>query len=491
MAVLPPTERSSAAGRAAGTDSSVGSGPVVARRLLSGLLVALVVVYAPMAVEFSARFYSDDAPRLWDHTLESVTGSEFEGGPTSASTLQTEAYRQERLWITIHTTMAGVALFLGVWQFSGRLRRTRPGLHRRLGKAYVTTTVISMAGSAAFLLTAAKENVDIYSGPPFLAGLWGLWALTLLALFGGVRAVRAGDFRRHSEFMALSYACLLTAPVLRVGWSVIGSTSSMDQWEANLAYATSLVPQTVLLAALWRSFRTGATPARFGTRALPDRAVAVVRGLVVLGVVATVNYTTLRLGDPRFAPPPVVRDWDLTSAAVLSFTAYSAGALGATLLGMAMLFAVRQADAGALHAPAVRQYLVAVALGAAGLVGFVFAAGDTMTGGIAAVYYWTAVALFWLFTTGLFVRSMRRGDPDRSGEWAVHSLAMTAQTTLFHGAYLGLGVTGFADPVNRLITAGTLAFAGAVAFGYLVVVLFGAPPHRRRTRVHPAPESVG
>lgn len=490
MTVLPPG-CSSSVERPSAADPAPRSWAVVARRALSGLLLALVVVYAPMAVEFSARFYSDDAPRLWDHALSAVAGSEFEGGPVSASTLQTEAYRQERVWITMHTTTAGLALLLGIWQFSGRLRSARPGLHRRLGKAYVVSVVISMGGSAAFLLSAAKQNVDIYSGPPFLAGLWGLWALTLLALLGGVRAIRAGDVRRHSEFMALSYACLLTAPMLRVGWSVIGASSSIDQWDANLAYATSLVPQTVLLAAIWRSFRSGAAPVFFGTTMLPGRTVPVIRGLSVIGVVAAINYTTLRLGDPRFAPPSALPEWDHAGAAVLFFMGYSVGAVGALLLGLAMISAVQRMGAAALHSPPVRHYLVAVALAVAGLFGFVFATGDATPGGIAAVYYWTSVALFWLFTTCVLLRSMRRGDHNRSVEWAVHSVAMTLQTAWFHVVYLALGTAGFADPVNRLITAGTLAFAVSIALGYGLVTQFGGPPSGRRTASPRAAESVG
>lgn len=85
------------------------------RRALAGSLLVIVVVYAPMAIEYTARFYSADAPRLWDHTLQGLAGGEFEGGPASVTAVQNEAYRQERIWMSIHTTMGGTALFLGIW----------------------------------------------------------------------------------------------------------------------------------------------------------------------------------------------------------------------------------------------------------------------------------------------------------------------------------------------------------------------------------------
>lgn len=350
-----------------------------------------------------------------------------------------------------------------------------------MGGAYVMATLISMIGSAAFLLSSAKENVDIYSGPAFAAGLWGLWALTLMALACAVRAIQVGDVRRHSEFMALSYACLLTAPVLRFGWSIVGPTSSLNQWDANLALATSLVPQTVLLAALWRSFRRDSRAVQIpaGDEVVPTRLLVAVRPVVAVSVVAVLNYATLRAGDPRLAPPQVLSHWDLTNAAASCFMVYAAGAASAMLIAMTMISAVHRAGPNALRVPAVRSYLVAVGLGCTGLVAFVFEARGTMTGGIVAVYYWSAVAIFWIVTTGLLLRSLLVGDQNRSIEWAIHSAAMTMQAALLHGTYLILGITGYADPVNRFITAATLAFAGAVALGYVAVVLLGRPSPRR------------
>jgi hypothetical protein len=448
------------------------------RRVPALLLLALVVVYAPMGMEYTLHFWTPHAPQLWNHTLDRAGGRNFEQGPGSIAVVQAAGYHATRVWLSLHTTMAGTALLLGIGQFSDRLRRARPSLHRRMGTAYVTATFLAMIGSAGFLVNARRGNASVFSGRPFEAGLWGLWAITLLALVASLLFLRAGDYRRHSEFMALSYAGLLTAPFLRVGWVIIARTSSLDQWDANLAYSTSLVPQTVLVAALWRSFRRNARPLCLASdaRVMPPMVAAALQFAAWFGAVALCSDFFWQVAAPHYAPPKLFPDLGITGQSGAAFVVYAIGSavamvLGARVLGPGLARPARDQ----LSDPRTVAYLAAVAAGAVGLLALTAIDGDRVVGGIVGDYYWLGVAFFWLLVTGLFLRALLAGRSDRAIEWGVHSLAMTMQSAAFHLIYPGLGLVHWADTTGRVLTAGILSFGGVMTFGFVGVALLGKP----------------
>lgn len=447
------------------------------RRGLTLLMVAMVVVYAPMAMEYTLHLWTSDAPRLWDHTLRATADAEFQEGPRSVTAVQAVGYHQERVWLTLHTTTGGLALLLGIWQFSDRLRRTRPRLHRGLGVGYVAAALVSLTGSAGFMVNTTHGEAEIYNGRPFEAGLWGVWAITFASITASLLFLRAGDIRRHSEFMALSYAGLLTAPVLRLGWVLIARTSSLDQWDANLAFTTSLAPQTVMLAALWRSFRGSARPLRIpnGQSLVSARGMSVLRLLAAFGVITLLNAMWRQWTAPRWSPPELFGGLDLTGDSGVAFAVYALGAGAAMVLGTKLLGSGLRPSGRPFEDPVTVGYLSAVGIGTLGVLLLVAFTGDRMVGGIVGVHYWVGIAIFWVLTTALFVRALLAGDHGRSAEWGLHSVAMSFQSALFHLTYLVLGATQFADVTGRVVTAAILSFAGAVTTAYIAVALSGTP----------------
>lgn len=112
-------------------------------------------------------------------------------------------------WLLLFHGVAGAAaLLVAPFQFSARLRRRYPRLHRVLGRLYV---------AGAFISATLAVPVAFRLGPPSLymaATIQSLgWLLTTaIALY----AVRRGDIRQHQEWMTRSYPFAMVFVVARV-----------------------------------------------------------------------------------------------------------------------------------------------------------------------------------------------------------------------------------------------------------------------------------
>ncbi|MBV9924698.1 MAG: DUF2306 domain-containing protein [Acidobacteria bacterium] len=111
-------------------------------------------------------------------------------------------------WLLLFHGVAGsVALLVAPFQFSARLRRRYPRLHRVLGRLYV---------AGAFVSAPLAVPVAIRLGPPSLVMAATIqscgWLLTTaVALY----AVRRGDIRQHQEWMTRSYPFAMVFVVAR------------------------------------------------------------------------------------------------------------------------------------------------------------------------------------------------------------------------------------------------------------------------------------
>ena len=108
-----------------------------------------------------------------------------------------------------HLAAGGIALATGAFQFSSALRAGKPGLHRVLGRIYLTAVFIS--GLSALLLAPVSAG-----GPAAHFGFGLLGALWVFTAFVAFERARAGDYASHRAWMIRSYALCLAAVTLRV-----------------------------------------------------------------------------------------------------------------------------------------------------------------------------------------------------------------------------------------------------------------------------------
>ena len=155
-----------------------------------------------------------------------------------------------RVSFFIHVFSSMFALMAGFSQFSKKLLKKKPLLHRRIGYAYVIN-ILCITGPAG-LVMSFYANGGFYSRIAFvlLSVLWMLFTAT--ALYKAVKK----DFVSHKAFMIRSYALTLSALSLRM-WKVLFAEFSnigpMDRyriiawlgWGLNLLIAEFIIMQQV------------------------------------------------------------------------------------------------------------------------------------------------------------------------------------------------------------------------------------------------------
>jgi hypothetical protein len=114
----------------------------------------------------------------------------------------------------IHAYTAILVLAAGFTQFSGRLRRTRPEIHRVSGYLYLVITLF-LAGPSG-LVIGVHANGGFWSQVAFctLAILW--IAFSAMAW----HTARKKRWNRHRDFMIRSFALALSAITLRI-WKYV------------------------------------------------------------------------------------------------------------------------------------------------------------------------------------------------------------------------------------------------------------------------------
>jgi Predicted membrane protein (DUF2306) len=108
-----------------------------------------------------------------------------------------------------HISLGGLALLVGWTQFVPRWRREYLSLHRRLGKVYLLSVLLSgMAGG--YIAFFATGGWIAQSGFMSLALVW--LGSTLVAYF----AIKKGQVQLHQRWMIYSFAACFAAVTLRI-----------------------------------------------------------------------------------------------------------------------------------------------------------------------------------------------------------------------------------------------------------------------------------
>lgn len=151
-----------------------------------------------------------------------------------------------RAALLVHAGAALIALAIGPFQFSGRLRQRFPMAHRRLGYLYFAGVFVG--GSVAlFLATDAEGGLSSRTGF-FLLGLcWLASAWTALS------AIRRRDVAGHRRWMIRNFALTFAAVTLRLWLPALqaASGSFMDAYRtvAWLCWVPNAIAAEIILRA--------------------------------------------------------------------------------------------------------------------------------------------------------------------------------------------------------------------------------------------------
>jgi uncharacterized membrane protein len=120
-----------------------------------------------------------------------------------------ETYQQHQTALLLHVGGGMVAIFLGPFQFIGRLRQRHVTLHKAMGCIYAIGCV---TGAGAGLAMATRAH----GGFPSTAGFTMLAIMSLITITFAVARIIRGDFAAHREWMIRSFSLTLAAFTLRV-----------------------------------------------------------------------------------------------------------------------------------------------------------------------------------------------------------------------------------------------------------------------------------
>jgi uncharacterized membrane protein len=119
-------------------------------------------------------------------------------------------YRVHPVLIQTHAVAAGLALLLGPWQVSTRLRARRPALHRWIGRLYLGAGIVLGGISGLMLSRLAQGGWVAQLGFASLAVGW------LYTGWRGYLAIRIGERAEHRRWMLRNHALTLAAVSLRL-----------------------------------------------------------------------------------------------------------------------------------------------------------------------------------------------------------------------------------------------------------------------------------
>ncbi|WP_436872044.1 DUF2306 domain-containing protein [Acinetobacter haemolyticus] len=205
-----------------------------------------------MSMEYFAKYFYSDSLRLWDQFFVWFVGEQHAFGVGSTEIEQAIPYTQSRIPMLFHSIFGGLAILIAIYQFYKSYRIRYPQRHRVLGRLQVIVVTITVIGSIIYLINTSAE--DTFSGISFHYLLWLLAIGTLLSLYLAVWAIIRKDILTHQVLMIFNFGALLSAPVLRLEWLIIGQIPNMTQELSNLysalIFGYLLTPMAIIASRL-------------------------------------------------------------------------------------------------------------------------------------------------------------------------------------------------------------------------------------------------
>lgn len=161
----------------------------------------------------------------------------------------------------IHVYASILVLFAGFTQFSRKLQRRQPWIHRAMGYIY-TINILLITGPAGLLMGFyANGGTSSRMGFVALAALWIFF--TAMALY----KARKKDLKSHRNYMIRSYALTLSAITLRA-------------WKFGINNSFELPPMDVYRAVAWLGWVVNLGVAEIIIYRIKNKAVNILRPFI-------------------------------------------------------------------------------------------------------------------------------------------------------------------------------------------------------------------
>ncbi|WP_299051140.1 DUF2306 domain-containing protein [uncultured Polaribacter sp.] len=125
----------------------------------------------------------------------------------------------DTLWNTMfytHIILGGIALLIGWLQFNKKLRLKNLKLHRKIGKVYVISVLLS-AISGFYIGLHATGGLSSKLGFTAMAVFW------FFSTLFGFTVIKNGNVIKHQKLMIYSYAACFSAVTLRIWLPILSN----------------------------------------------------------------------------------------------------------------------------------------------------------------------------------------------------------------------------------------------------------------------------
>ncbi len=146
-----------------------------------------------------------------------------------------------------HILLGVFCLLVGGFQFWPAFRKRFMRVHRIFGALYVITAPVSVLLALIYLIYTPPHY--IYAHLVAWIALWIFGPLAILSIVMAVRAIMARRIHEHQAWMALSFGCLIVAPMLRLNWLLLALLfPEIDQETLNQVTMAIMVPELMLIS---------------------------------------------------------------------------------------------------------------------------------------------------------------------------------------------------------------------------------------------------
>lgn len=146
----------------------------------------------------------------------------------------------------VHVLFGVFCMLVGGLQFWPGFRKRYMKAHRVIGMIYVVTVPVSVLTVLVYMALTPPHH--IYAHLVAWIALWIFGVLALVSVAMALRALKARRIFEHQAWMALSFGCLLVAPLLRLDWVLLAWLfPAIDQETLNLVTMGMMLPEALLI----------------------------------------------------------------------------------------------------------------------------------------------------------------------------------------------------------------------------------------------------